>query len=93
MEPLTIFSSSVAFIGVFHLLSTAVEKLGKGRNVSTPRATAGRSDWYCFFKMSDLTGRDDSPFENKKQQRSDMRDEEILEQRRRQQVRRPRLHA
>ncbi len=92
MEPLTIFAASVAFIGVFHLVSTAVDTIGKKRQNREAGAGATRSDWYCFFKMSDLLGDDWMPHDNQMEQRTSVQDA-TYEQRRRQQAQRPRLHV
>ena len=92
MEPLTTFAALVAFIGVFHLLSITVNALGKNRPNRKTRAGATRSDWYCFFKMSDLLGKDWMPHENQMEQRTIVKDS-TSEQRRRQQAQRPRMHA
>lgn len=88
MEPLTIFAASVGFIGIFHLLATAVNTLTKNRRAG---ATAPRSDWYCFFKMSDLVGEDLSA--NQKQDTRNHAYDDNIEQRRQRQTQRPRLHA
>lgn len=93
MEPLTIFAATVAFIGIFHLLSTAVNRLGKGRNVGAARTTETRSDWYCFFKTSDLLGQDKVPVAKREELDNDIRQEDLLEQKRQHEARRPRLYA
>ncbi len=93
MEPLTIFAASVALVGIFHLLSTAVNRIGKGRRASSPGNAKTRSDWYCFFTLSDLYGRDTSSPGNLEQLSIQKDGEDRLEQRRRQQAQRPRLHA
>jgi len=87
MEPLTMFASTVGFIGAFHLLSTTVERLGKGKENKTE---ATRDDWYCFFKTSDLLGTDAA---GSMDTQPTITDEQRLEQRRRQQANRPRLQA
>ena len=93
MEPVTIFAVAVAFIGVFHLMSTAVNKFSRGRNINTARAKGNRSDWYCFFSMSDLTGSDGAPVKKRDQQSFDELSEELVKQKRQQQAQRPRLQA
>ena len=90
MEPLTMFASAVGFIGAFHLLSTTVERLGKGKyNRGNRKGT--REEWYCFFQPSDLLGTDATGETQTPQ--STITDEQRLEQRRRQQANRPRLQA
>ncbi len=90
MEPLTMFASSVGFIGALHLLSTAVERLGKGK-YNRGNQQDRREDWYCFFQPSDLLGTD-ATGETQTPQLT-ITDEQRLEQRRRQQANRPRLQA
>jgi len=88
MEPLTMFASTVGFIGAFHLLSSTVDRLGRGkRNIENRQVT--REDWYCFFQPSDLLGTDASA----NTQQPTFTDDQRLEQRRRQQANRPRLQA
>ncbi|MCB2180919.1 MAG: hypothetical protein KQH63_02705 [Desulfobulbaceae bacterium] len=83
MEAITIFAGSVGFIGVFHLIATAVNAVTRNRKAGE---TETRSDWYCFFKTSDLTGKDVNGALN------NIHDANI-DQRRRQQAKRPRIHA
>ena len=90
MEPLTMFASTVGFIGAFHLLSTAVDRLGKG-TYNRGNQQAEREDWYCFFQPSDLLGTDATG--KTETQQPAITDDERLEQRRRQQANRPRLQA
>lgn len=87
MEPTTIFAASVGVIGAFHLIATAVNAVTKNRKAGE---TASRSDWYCFFKMSDLTGKDVNATTG-----HDARDtyDANIDQRRRHQAQRPRLHV
>ena len=87
MEPLTMFASTVGFIGAFHLLSTTVDRLGKGKQ---NRTQTTRDDWYCFFKTSDLLGTD--AVGNTDVQPT-VTDDKRLDQRRRQQANRPRLQV
>jgi hypothetical protein len=84
------FASTVGFIGAFHLLSTTVERLGKGRNNREKRQVT-REDWYCFFQPSDLLGTDATCSTDTPQ--PTITDDQQLEQRRRQQANRPRLQA
>ena len=86
MEPLTMFASTVGFIATFHLLNTAVERLGKRENRENRQNQ--REDWYCFFQTADLLGTDST-----ESQQPAISDAEQLEQRRRQQANRPRLQA
>lgn len=88
MEPLTIFASTVGFIGAFHLLSTAVDSLRE--RTAGPRDQQGkREDWYCFFQPSELLGDDWGTTTDDE----DLRVSDTLEQRRRRQANRPRLQA
>jgi len=87
MEPLTIFASSIGFIGAFHLLSQAVERFGKGNNKRVTQS-GKRDDWYCFFELSDLLGT-----ENTATQQTTLSEAERMELIRKQQAHRPRLHA
>ena len=88
MEPLTVFASSVGFIGAFHLLSTTVDRFGRGK-VNSKNQQAKREDWYCFFQPSALLGTDSGM----DMQQPVITEAERLEQRRRQQANRPRLQA
>ncbi len=87
MEPLTMFASTVGFIGAFHLLSTTVERISRGKENTTQTT---RDDWYCFFKTSDLLGTDAA---GSMDTQPTITDDQRLEQRRRQQANRPRLQA
>lgn len=92
MEPLTVFASAVGFIGCFHLLSTAVTAVNKGRHANGAATTKKRSDWYCFFSLSSLLGREWTPSDKRDNQ--DLSQEAIREEyRRRQQAQRSRLYA
>ena len=93
MESSTIFAATVVFIGFFYLLSSAVNVLRKGSNISMARAAETRRDWYCFFKLSDLLGNDWEPLEKRETQHREIGDQDLLDQKRRQQALRPRLHA
>ena len=85
MEPITIFAVSVALVSTCRLTFVAADFFGKGI-YSKGRKPAKRSDWYCFFKISDLVGR-------KNQQQAVISEREQLEQRRHRQQQRPRLQA
>lgn len=87
MEPLTIFASTVGFIGALHLVFQAVERFGKGIYNTSTQANK-RADWYCFFKLSDLLGP-----ENTGTQQATLPETEHLERIRKQQANRPRLRA
>ncbi|MCB2180917.1 MAG: hypothetical protein KQH63_02695 [Desulfobulbaceae bacterium] len=89
MEPNTIFAASVGVIGAFHLIATAVSAVTRNRKAGE---TASRSDWYCFFKMSDLTGKDVNATTGE-DARWNNTHEANIDQRRRQQAQRPRLHV
>lgn len=91
MEPLTIFASTVGIIGAFHLLSTTVERFGKG-TYNSESLQAKRDDWYCFFHMSALLGEGWETSEKVDKQQSLTKTEQ-LEQKRRQQANRPRLQV
>ncbi|TFG35500.1 MAG: hypothetical protein E4H46_04895 [Desulfobacterales bacterium] len=91
MEPITIMTATVCFIGVFHIIDNVAKVLAKGKGAVAIR-TETRSDWYCFFRMSDLLGSDWKPFEQRERERKNLtaakRDEK-----RRKQANRPRLYA
>ena len=90
MEPLTMFASTVGFIGAIHLFSSAAERFGKGI-YDKGNQQAERVDWYCFFETSELWGTARVDKEDKEQ--PTLTDAKRLEQRRRQQANRPRLQA
>lgn len=87
MEPLTLFASVVGLIGALHILFSAEELFTQGR-YSKGNTQGKRIDWYCFFQPSDLLG-------TKSNNNTQLSVEDVhnLEQRRRQQANRPRLHA
>lgn len=91
MEPLTLFAATVGLIGAIHLLSTAVERFGKGR-YDKGNQQAKRVDWYCFFQLSDLLGKNWKIIDKRNNQPT-LSDAERLEQMRRQQANRPRLQV
>lgn len=92
MEPLTMFASTVGFIGAFHLLSLAVERFGR-EGAKRSYQPDQRKDWYCFFALSDLLGANSKGAEMTKTQRETVSEAERQEQLRRQQAHRPRLHV
>jgi hypothetical protein len=91
MEPLTIMTAAVCFIGVFYIIDNVAKVLAKGKGAVATR-TETRSDWYCFFRMSDLLGPDWKPFEQRERERKNLtaakRDEKL-----RKQANRPRLYV
>ncbi len=91
MEPLTFFAATVGLIASIHLVSSTVERFGKGR-YDKGNQQGKREDWYCFFQPSDLLGEDWNKSEKRNYQPT-LTDADRLEQRRRQQVNRPRLQA
>jgi len=91
MEPLTLFTATVGLVGAIHLLSTTVERFGRGRYYKGNQQTK-KEDWYCFFQRSDLLGEDQEATDKRNKQPT-VSDAERLEQKRRQQANRPRLHA
>jgi hypothetical protein len=91
MEPLTIFAMAIALFGAIHLTFTAVNHLDKGI-FNSGNQKQKREDWYCFFKTSDLLGTDREKIERINERPSKTEAEE-LEQRRRIQASRPRLHV
>jgi len=91
MEPLTIFAATVGLIGSIHLVSTTFERFGKGKYDKGNRQ-GKREDWYCFFQPSDLLGEGWNDTENNTSQPG-LTNTERLEQARRQQANRPRLHV
>lgn len=92
MEPLTMFAATVGLIGAIHLLSTTVDRLGKGKH-NRGNQQAKREDWYCFFRPSDLLGKDRGASGSLDKQQPSIIEVDRLEQRRRQQANRPRLQA
>lgn len=92
MEPMTLFALSVALFGAVHLLFKAVEHVGKGI-YKTGKQTQKRTDWYCFFKTSDLLGADSEKTETINDRPSSRVETEKIEQRRKQQANRPRLYV
>jgi hypothetical protein len=92
MEPLTIFALTLGLVCAFHLLSTVVNRFGKGIYNYGPQKKK-RDDWYCFFKTSDLLGEDLDKNSEVKKQHSTVVQSENLEQRRKQHAQRPRLHV
>jgi hypothetical protein len=92
MEPLTIFALTLGLICAFHLVSTVVNRFGKGIYNYGPQKKK-RDDWFCFFKTSTLLGENRETENDVNNQQSTTVRSENLEQRRKQQARRPRIHA
>lgn len=90
MEPLTIVTAVVGFIGVFHILDSAARALAKRGGVV--KRSEASNDWYCFFRMSALLGPDWKPFEQREREKKNLTDAKRDEQRRKQ-AQRPRLHV
>ena len=91
MEPLTILTVAVGFIGVFHIISNIAKVLAKGKEATAAR-TETRSDWYCFFRMSDLLGPDWKPFEQRERERKNLTGAK-RDEKRRKLDNRPRLYV
>jgi hypothetical protein len=91
MEPLTIVTVAVGFIGLFHILDSAARVLAKRKGAAVKRGEAS-NDWYCFFRMSALLGPDWKPFELREREKRNLTDVKRDEQRRTQ-ANRPRLHV
>ncbi|GEM_PF-860778 len=92
MEPATIFAAAVALIGAIHILSNVAKLFGNGIYDRGNRQ-AKREDWYCFFQPSDLLGEELGKGDVSTTSHPGISDTDRLEQRRRQQAGRPRLHA
>ena len=90
MEPLTFFAAAVAFIGVFHLVSTTVDAISKKNYANATHTTAKRNDWYCFFSLSSLTGENTIAADDRQDMNQSITHEEY---KRRQQAQRPRLYT
>jgi hypothetical protein len=86
MEPLTLFASTVGFISALHIAFSAEELFTQGR-YAKGNSQKKRTDWYCFFQPSDLVGTKNNSSQ------TPVRDDQNLEQRRRQQANRPRLQV
>lgn len=91
MEPLTIMTAAVGLIGVFHIIDNVAKVLAKGKGATATRPET-RSDWYCFFRMSDLLGPDWKPFEQRERGRKNLTDAK-RDEKRRKQANRPRLYV
>lgn len=91
MEPITIMTVAIGVIAVLHIIDNVAKALAKGKGVTATR-TGTRSDWYCFFRMSDLLGPDWKPFTEQERERKHLTDTKRNEQRRKQ-ANRPRLYV
>lgn len=60
MEPIMLFSAVILAVAAMHLISRSVDAL-RGRDAFRRAAhkTTKRADWYMFFKLSDLLGKDE----------------------------------
>ncbi|MEW6290982.1 MAG: hypothetical protein AB1545_14120 [Thermodesulfobacteriota bacterium] len=91
MEPVTMMTVAIGFIAVLHIIDNVAKALAK-RKGATVTKTETRSDWYCFFRMSDLLGPDWRPFEQREHERKNLTDTKRDELRRKQ-ANRPRLYV
>ena len=87
MEPLTLLASTVGLIASLHIAFSVEDFFTQGR-YSKGNTKSKREDWYCFFQTSDLLKKSGN---NNLQ--STAGTELNIEQRKRQQVNRPRLQA
>ena len=92
MESITIFALAVGLFGAVHLVFNAVDRFGKGI-YNSDNQKKKRADWFCFFKTSDLLGKEWLETEKKSDRPSSKINAETLEQRRKQQANRPRLYV
>ncbi len=81
MELLTIFSATIGFIGALYLLSTTIDRFGKGIYHSGNHQEK-REDWYCFFQPSDLLGKDKGTDKDMGKLKSSLTEAEQPEQKR-----------
>lgn len=91
MEPLTLLTIAVGLIGIIHIADNFAKVLAKGKGAAATK-TAARSDWYCFFRMSDLLGPDWKPVEQRERERKNLTDTK-RDEKRRKQANRPRLYV
>ena len=91
MEPLTLLAVAVGFIAVVHIIDNAVRVLAKGKGAAATK-TVTRSDWYCFFRMSELLGPDWKPVEQRERERKNLTDAR-RDEKRRKEAKRPRLYV
>ncbi|MCK9295902.1 MAG: DUF4433 domain-containing protein [Desulfobulbaceae bacterium] len=91
MEPLTLLTIAVGLIGIIHIADNLAKVLAKGKATAATK-TVTRSDWYCFFRMSDLLGPDWKPVEQRERERKNLTDTK-RDEKRRKQANRPRLYV
>jgi len=91
MEPLTLFAAAVGLIGIIHIGDNVAKVLAKGKGAAATK-TVTRSDWYCFFRMSELLGPDWKPVEQRERERKNLTNTKRNEKRRTQ-ANRPRLYV
>lgn len=87
MEPLTIFAAMIGFIGIYHVTDSVVKVLAKGKTTTRRSKT---DNWYCFFKLPAVLGRDWKPVEERQREALQKRPASRKQQ---QTDRRPRLYA
>ena len=92
MEPLTVFAAAVGMIGIIQIGDNIARVLAKGKGAAATR-TAARSDWYCFFRMSELLGPTTKPVERREHDRKNVTTRTRRDEKRRTQANRPRLYA
>ncbi|MBU4262302.1 MAG: hypothetical protein KKC76_10595 [Proteobacteria bacterium] len=91
MEPLTLFTGAVGLIGIIHIGDNIAKVLAKGKGAAATK-TVTPSNWYCFFKLSDLLGPDWKPVEQRERERKNLTDTK-RDEKRRNQAKRPRLYV
>jgi hypothetical protein len=91
MEPLTLLTVAVGLIGIVHIGDNIARVLAKGKGAAATK-TVTPSNWYCFFKMSDLLGPDWKPVEQRERERKNLSDTK-RDEKRRNQAKRPRLYV
>lgn len=88
MEPLTIFAAMIGFIGIYHVTDSVVKVLAKGKTTTRRNKS---DNWYCFFKLPALLGKDWKPVEERR--RETLQQNRPASRKRNQTDRRPRLYA
>ena len=91
MEPLTLLTITVGLIGIIHITDNVAKVLAKGKATAATK-TVTRSDWHCFFRMSDLLGPDWTPVEQRERERKNLTDTK-RDEKRRKQANQPRLYV
>ena len=92
MEPLTLLTIAVCFIGGFHIINNVAKVLAKGKGATAEKTVTKSDNWYCFFRMSALLGPDWKPVEQRERERKNLTDSK-RDGKRRNQAKRPRLYA